>query len=378
MTTSSMHLGALIRRRWPEIAWGLFAAANVGVMLWLHSWQTVPFHLVWLSLSILYGFRMWRLESTILTLVAVMVFTGYGLVRPILLGHVGLAGLDESTEVPLMASIFVAMVWHARRRQAAQRETDRALQGERDAVERLKAADEVKNTFLQAVSHDMRTPLTAILGGALTLQRREELGVSEEDARDLADRLAANARKLNRLVTDLLDLDRLNRGIVDPVLSPTDLGALVTAVAEGLQPLIHRRLEVQAQSVVVPLDGAKVERIVENLIMNAVRHTPDDATIWVRARREPGGALILVEDDGAGVPPGMREAIFEPFRMGSGASDPSPGMGIGLSLVARFAELHGGRAWVEERAGGGASFRVFLPIAAGAAGHRRLTASAAS
>jgi signal transduction histidine kinase len=375
MTTR--EITSLAKRRWPEIAWAAFAAANVGMMLWLRSWQTVPFHFVWLSLSILYGFRMWETESTVFVLLAVMATTGYALVRPIILGHEGISGLDESTEVPLMASIFVAMVWHARRRQAAQRETERALQGERDAVERLKAADEVKNTFLQAVSHDMRTPLTAILGGALTLQRRRELAISEEDAEDMAERLAANARKLNRLVTDLLDLDRLNRGIVDPALAPTDLGSLVSSVIDGLDPAVQARVRVTAQHVVIPVDAAKVERIVENLVMNAVRHTHDGSTIWVRARREPGGALIAVEDDGAGVPPDLREAIFEPFRQGGDGSDPSPGLGIGLSLVARFAELHGGRAWVEEREGGGASFRVFLPLAARSGGGIQLAAASA-
>ena len=97
--------------------------------------------------------------------------------------------------------------------------------------------------------------------------------------------------------------------------------------------------------------------------MNAARHTSPSASLWVRVRPGPGGVLLVVEDDGPGVPEAMREAIFEPFRQVPGAAHPSPGVGIGLSLVARFAELHGGRAWVEEREGGGASFHVLLPDA---------------
>jgi hypothetical protein len=95
--------------------------------------------------------------------------------------------------------------------------------------------------------------------------------------------------------------------------------------------------------------------------MNAVRHTGADVPISVRVWAGGGGAFLAVEDEGPGVPEELQAAIFEPFRQGPTASAHSPGTGIGLSLVAMFTELHGGRAWVEDRAGGGASFRVFLP-----------------
>src|SRR6185369_12868329 len=113
-----------------------------------------------------------------------------------------------------------------------------------------------------------------------------------------------------------------------------------------------RSIMVFAEPVVISVDPAKVERIVENLLMNAARHTKPDRTIWLRVQPAGDGVLIVVEDDGLGVPEELREAIFEPFRQGPGSSSShSPGTGIGLSLVGRFAELHGGRAW----------FRVFLP-----------------
>ena len=243
-------------------------------------------------------------------------------------------------------------------RKLAEQALRESEQREREAAERLRALDEMKNTFLAAVSHELRSPLTSILGLSLTLERSE---VPEEDRNDLLERLAANARKLDRLLKDLLDIDRLNRGIVEPQYRVTDVGALARRTIESLDPLADRSITVLADPVVISVDPAKVERIVENLLMNAARHTTSDKTIWLKVRSQDEGVLIAVEDDGAGVPEELREAIFEPFRQGPTASPHAPGTGIGLSLVGRFAALHSGRAWVEAREGGGASFRVFLP-----------------
>jgi PAS domain S-box-containing protein len=233
-----------------------------------------------------------------------------------------------------------------------------ALERERQATRRLRALDETKNVFLNAVSHELRTPLATIVGIALTLKRVGS-SLDEEDGADLVDRLAANAGKLDRLLSDLLDLDRLSRGIVTPQLRRTDLAALVTRVAAEWET--GRPLELSVEPVVAEVDSAKVERIVENLLANAERHTTPDTPVWVRLARQDDGVLIAVEDAGGGVPPELRAALFEPFRQGPDAPTHAPGVGIGLTLVARFAELHSGRAWVEERPGGGSSFKVLLP-----------------
>jgi PAS domain S-box-containing protein len=229
---------------------------------------------------------------------------------------------------------------------------------EREAAERLRGLDEMKNTFLAAVSHELRSPLTSILGLAVTLEHQD---LAEEERRDLRKRLVSNARKLDDLLRDLLDIDRLSRGIVEPRYRPTELGALARRTVENLDVPRERRVLLEVQSVTVEADPPKVERILENLLANAFRHTPVEATVWVRVQTEDGGGLLIVEDDGPGVPRHLQKAIFKPFLQGPTASPHSPGTGIGLSLVAMFAELHGGRAWVEEREGGGASFRVFLP-----------------
>ena len=270
---------------------------------------------------------------------------------------------DPQRGISALRGLMIDITERKRAEQAlrrSERQYSEAFRREREATQRLRALDDMKNTFLEAVSHDLRTPLTSILGSAITLEQASP-SLAHEDSRDLVRRIAANARKLDRLLSDLLDVDRLQRGILTPQRRPTDVGTLVQQAVSESDLLKGHSLELDLEPVVVSIDAAKVERIVENLLANAARHTPPETRIWVGAKAQDGGVLIAVEDEGPGVPPDMREAVFEPFRQAPGASTPSPGVGVGLSLVARFAELHGGRAWAEERPGGGASFKVFLP-----------------
>jgi PAS domain S-box-containing protein len=246
------------------------------------------------------------------------------------------------------------------REQEAAHQLVAALERERVAAEHLRAADEMKTTFLQAVSHDLRTPLTTILGIALTLEQHA-VSLPAGDLADLLQRLSGNARKLDRLLGDLLDLDRLARGTLTPRRQLIDLGALAHRVVEDTGVDDEHPLVVEAPPLWLAADAPKLERIIENLLVNAAKHTPAGATIWVRLEAKDDGVLLLVEDEGPGVPAQLREQVFQPFHQGGNIADHAPGSGIGLALVAQFASLHGGRAWVQDRAGGGASFRVFLP-----------------
>jgi PAS domain S-box-containing protein len=236
-------------------------------------------------------------------------------------------------------------------------ELEQALDAERESTSKLREMDEMKNTFLQAVSHDLRTPLAAILGMALTLER-DDVHLEAEEAKEMAGRIAANARKLDRLVNDLLDLDRLGRGNVELDLHPTDVGALIWREVADSGVIAERHVHIDSEPITVSVDEAMVERIIENLLANTVRHTPANTSVWVSVHLTGEGVLISVEDDGPGVPEEERADIFEPFRRG--LEGLGSGVGVGLALVARFAELHGGHAWVEERNEGGASFRVLL------------------
>lgn len=238
------------------------------------------------------------------------------------------------------------------------RELEWALQMERGTSQRLRDMDESKNTFIAALSHDFRTPLAVILGLAMTMER-EEMHLTDGEVHGFAARIAAQSRKLDRLVTDLLDLERLSKEGGEPVRRDTALRPLVEGVVEGLpEPgvRIHVECDDDARALI---DKVKTERIVENLLVNAVNHTPEASDVWVRVIREDGRTTFLVEDSGAGVPDELKEAVFEPFRRGEDAGP--QGLGVGLSLVKRFAESHGGDVWVGDREGGGASFGVMLP-----------------
>jgi PAS domain S-box-containing protein len=263
--------------------------------------------------------------------------------------------LDEEGRPKYWQGVLIDITEHEHAQQL-----ERDLMLERETAQRLRVVDEMKNTFLQAVSHDLRTPLAGILGLAVTIAR-EDLHLGVDEMRDMADRIAQNARRLDRLVTDLLDLDRLTRGIVEPLFRPTDVGALVWELVTGSEVLADRDVDLKTTSIVIACDRAKVERIVENLLGNTIKHTPATSRVWVRVEPWEGGALIVVEDEGPGVPADQREKIFEAFLQGETGSPHLSGVGVGLALVARFAELHDGSAWVEDRQGGGASFRVFLP-----------------
>jgi len=232
----------------------------------------------------------------------------------------------------------------------------------RETEERMFALNRLNNTLLHTLSHDLKEPLTAILGAASTLDRLdEELDPAERT--HLLKTMVERTKAMNALLSDLLDLDRLDRGIAEPRRFPCDLGELVRRLAARVELLDHRAVEFEDDPCHANVDEPKVERIIDNLLRNAVRYTPARSRIWVRLSRDEEGSTIVVEDEGPGVPDEHKLSIFEAFRRGP-RSRTKPGSGIGLSLVARFAELHGGRAWVEDREGGGASFHVFLPDAA--------------
>ena len=258
--------------------------------------------------------------------------------------------------------LFAGVIRDTTERRRAEEEAQRSRSREQEADEALRSIEEMKARFLTAVSHEMRTPLASVLGIALTLDRKPDL--PEEARTELVGQLARNASRLDTLLRDLLDVEGLTRGSVHLTYASVDLGELARAVV-ARSAVDDRRVTVLVddEPLVAVVDGQSLERVLEHLLSNVDRHTPMDSSVWVHVRATEQGVLLGVDDDGPGVPEAMRGKIFEPFQQGPALHPHSPGTGVGLSLVSRIAALHGGRAWVDERPGGGAAFRVLVRAA---------------
>lgn len=230
------------------------------------------------------------------------------------------------------------------------------LAAEQATVATLSQLDEWKTTFLRAVAHDLRSPLIALVGLVSTLD-----GPAQGEAQRAAvrDHAVASGQRLLRLVDDLLDLERIQAGELRPRLEPTALDRLVRDCVDTVA-MDRSTVELDVEPVTLPVEAAKVERIVVNLVANARQHTPPRTRIWVRLHADGAGAVLRVEDDGPGLPAAVREHLFQPFRAGGGRDDPH-GVGLGLHLVQRFTELHGGTLAVGDRPGGGTRVEVRLP-----------------
>jgi two-component system sensor histidine kinase KdpD len=230
-----------------------------------------------------------------------------------------------------------------------------AADAERAAA--LAEANRLKDALLASVSHDLRTPLTAIRALAQDLgglgDERAEIIVQESD-------------RLNAMVADLLDLSRLNAAALPLRVELNAVDDLLGALSQRVEPMMReRRLEIRLPPgdpvLLGRFDLVHSLRILGNLVDNAAKYSPPGATIEVVAARERDEIAIRVSDRGAGVPPGEAERIFEPFYRAPGASPDAGGSGLGLAIARRLAEAQNGRVTYEPRAGGGSVFTLRLP-----------------
>lgn len=234
-----------------------------------------------------------------------------------------------------------------------------AAELEQRAADDLLAVARLRAAFLASISHELRTPLTNIVGYAHTI-RTHHRALPDDQIDRFAERLAANSERLERLVVDLLELHQptLDHEVV---CEPVQLGQLLDEVVRASGSPDH---DIRSWSAVtwVEVDRTKVERLVEELVHNVSRHTPPGTCAWVTATHEDGWLDLTVEDDGPGLDPALQAAATEPFVQGTHVDGlPSPGLGIGLALVARYAELLGGGIAVTEPAGGGTRVTVAVP-----------------
>jgi two-component system sensor histidine kinase KdpD len=234
---------------------------------------------------------------------------------------------------------------------------------EREALEAeaLRRSDAVKTAVLRAVSHDLRTPLMAILTSASALAR-DDLELDRADRSELAATIYGEAGRLDRLVGNLLDLSRLQAGAARPEPALCLVDDLVVQTLDELGEA-GRRVEVSLpeESPAVRADAQQIQRVLVNLIENAVKFSPASEPVRVQVTSTSAEVLIRVIDHGPGIAGDERERIFEPFQRGPEGG--VRGAGLGLAIARGFAEANDGRVWAESRRGQGATFVLALPAA---------------
>jgi signal transduction histidine kinase len=344
-------IGSKLRSHWLELAWGLFAAANVAVVVLLSNWETIPFHFVWVSLTLVFGFRLWGPRTTWSVLLVVMTVTGLALLWSVTRSH---QHWDELAEVPLMAAMFVAMVWHARREQTAMSQVRGSAEREHRLLER-------QRTFVRDASHELKTPITVARGHAELIRAAHQGERTAEDAQVVLEEL----ERLSRIAERLLILAAAEHpGFLHPV--PVGLGDFLRRTAHRWSPTAVRRWEVDVTTDgTVVVDPDRLGIALDALIENAVRHTTEGDRIVLAGRSDRQGAAIEVTDSGEGIPPGRVGTLFEPFARTDGArSRERGGTGLGLAIVKAIVESHQGTVELRSRTGAGSTFVLRLPVRA--------------
>jgi signal transduction histidine kinase len=363
-------LGRLvIRLSWPfrpallDAAWAAFSAVNLVAIFVFENWETVPFHFIWISFTLLYGFRTWATRPTLAVLGVVMATTGAAIGLDVSRGTEPLA---EVTEVPLMAAMFVAMVWHARRKLTAEQESRRV--GEENA--RLLAT---QRRFLQDASHQLRTPITIALGHAELLA---EGLTSRQEGHDI-EVVLGELNQLRRIAERLLVIAAAE-GPEFLQAEPVELDGFVMEILRRWRPTADRRWQLgRLDKITVPADRERLGLAVDALLENAVRHTASEDVIKlsVTVAGPVRPVRLTVADTGQGIPAGLLAHVFDRFRSGdasagstagSGADSASPrGTGLGLALVRAVARAHGGDVMVHSEPGQGSEFELLLPAPSG-------------
>jgi signal transduction histidine kinase len=339
-----------------DIIWVLFVGLNLAAMRLLPAWGTVPFLAIWVSLTAIYSFRLWRLQPAILTMAAVTLATG---------GIIGVQVLkkqqdaDYLAEVPLIALMFLVMVWHGRRRLAAMEERLAAMEEvQRVSQENLRLLQQ-QHRFLQDASHELGTPITVALGHAELMEHTVTNPAVAQDARVVAEEL----RRLRKVATRMLLLASAG--------TPGFLHQAPVAVESVMVDAVDRwrhtprrwRMGAMAEATVIG-DRDRLALALDALLENAIAYTTEDGQIEVSAYPRDGMAVLAVADTGCGIEAANLERIFHRFaRAGNHRASHAGGFGLGLAIVQAIAEAHGGSVRVRSAPGEGSAFELLLPLA---------------
>ena len=312
------------------------------MVLW-PGWETIPFHFIWISLTLVFGFRVWRRSLTAFVLGVVIVGTGVAILVD---AFEGKQLWGELFEVPLMAAMFLAMVWHARRRVAA-------IEGSRRLAEQRSSLLEREERLLHDVSHELRTPVT-IARGHLELRRREH--GAEPEIEVALDELG----RMEHIVERLLLLAQAER--------PDFIRAADIELVPFLEDVFMRWTETARRAWrlgslprgTLHADPERVRTALDALLENAVKYTEELQPIELRGRASGGQVVLEVVDGGAGVAPDVVSRLFERFvRADAARSRTDGGAGLGLAIVDAIAKSHGGSATVQSGTEGSTFSLVF-------------------
>jgi signal transduction histidine kinase len=330
------------RLRQLELWWVVFAAANLGAMALSPRWETIPFHLIWFTLTVLYGFAVWPHHITAIVLAVIAVLTG-GLILDDA-SH-GTQTWGELFEVPLMSAMFLAMVWHARRRVDAM---DALAEESAKRAEMLTRHE----SFLHDVSHELRTPITIARGHLEIVER----GGAQQEVAVALDELG----RMERIVERLLLLAKAQSAGFET--TSVDIGVLIEDLVmrwAEITPRVWRVGELPDGTLCADPDALRAA--LDALVENAVQHTEPTAVIELSARAAAGDLSIEVADEGGGIPPDALERIFDRFaRVDVARTRDDGGVGLGLAIVDAIARAHGGSCHVRATAGG-STFALVIP-----------------
>jgi PAS domain S-box-containing protein len=246
----------------------------------------------------------------------------------------------------------------------AQDKLGEALESQRSANATLEKLDRTKTEFLSIVSHEFRTALTGIQGFSELIR---DGGLEPDEVRAYGGYIFNDADRVNRLIGDMLDLDRMESGRMSIRTADVDINEVLSdSIARASSsPTVEFKADLDPRLPIVVGDRDRLVQVVSNLVNNAVKYSPDGGTVTLSSRSEGGFALVSVTDTGVGIPPDEIGHVFERFRrVRSGAAQSIPGTGLGLTIVKQIVEMHGGKIWVESAVGHGSAFHFTLPLAA--------------
>ena len=239
-----------------------------------------------------------------------------------------------------------------------------ALDAQRQANANLEKLDKTKSEFLSIVSHEFRTALTGIQGFSELIR---DGGLEADELRAYGGYIFNDADRVNRLVTDMLDLDRMESGRMSMRTADVDINDLLMEAISRAAPYatsVEFKSDLEPRLPIVTGDRDRLIQVVSNIVNNAVKYSPEGGTVTLSSRVDGRFALISVTDTGLGIPQEEIAHVFERFRrVRSGAAQSIPGTGLGLTIVKQIVEMHGGKIWVESAVGHGSSFHFTIPLA---------------